>query len=375
MRRGRVLWSGRPKLVASPTSFRLAGLVMALIAAVSICFAIVVTSALGAPVGSLVAFAAVCATIALGFDRGPAIWRSELEYQVTDEQVIYRRGLFVRRIGRRDISYARIHWDPKHAGIGDLELVRAVPTGALRRKLSIKLPGLEAPDAVLALVRGRESAPREGAGLPIEERLDEGERVLWTGRPRAGLRQYLPSEARDFANCALALFVLLMLVRQLTVAVPVTRQVLSAGISASSLPFVALVAAFALASLLLAGVVVYIVNVALVRPARRFRRTRYLITTERVLIERPHEELSLDRSRIAEIIDTPPKRGVSDVFLVLDGPSSRALATSGAFGQKHRKDSLLPVLRGIADAEEAIRILREQPQAAEPAQPPTALQG
>lgn len=354
---GRILWSGRPKLVATPTSFRLSALVMALVAAVSICFAVVVKSAVGAPVGSLVVFAAVCATIALVLDRGPSIWRSELEYQVTDEYVIYRRGLFVRRIGRRDISYARIHWHPKLPGIGDLELVRAVPTGALRRKLSLKLPGLENPDAVLALVRGKD-APADRVGLPLEARLDEGERLLWTGHPRVSLRQFLPSEARDFGNCALAVFVLVMLVRQLTVAVPVTQRVLSAGIPATSLPFVALVAAFALATLLLAGIVVFIVHTALIGPARRFRRTRYFITTERVLIERPHEELSLDRSRIADIIDTPSRHGVRDIFLVLDGPASRALATNGAFGQRHRKDSLLPVLRAIPDAEEALAHLR-----------------
>lgn len=376
MSRGRILWSGRPKVVASPTGFRLSALTMALIAAVSTCFAVVVTSALAAPVGSLLAFAAVCATIALALDRGPSIWRSELEYQVTDEQVVYRRGLFVRRIGRRDISYARIHWHPKLAGIGDLELVRAVPTGALRRKLSLRLPGIEAPDLVLALIRGREAPPGERApSLPIDQRLDEGERVLWTGRPRASFRQYLPSEARDFANCAIALFVLSMLIRQVMVAVPVTKQVLSAGISASSLSFIALVAAFTLASLLLAGVAIGVVYVALIRPARRFRRTRYLITNERVLIERPREELSLDRSRIAEIIDTPSKRGVSDIFLVLDGPSSRALAMSGAFGKKHRKDSLLPVLRATPDAEEAIRILRQSPTEAEPSRSSTAMPG
>jgi len=361
MNRGRILWSGRPKVVASPTGYRVSALVMALIAAVSTCFAVVVTSALAAPVGSLLAFAAVCATVALCLDRGPAVWRSELEYQVTEGQVIYRRGLFVRRIGRRDVSYARIHWHPKLAGIGDLELVRAVPTGALRRKLTLRLPGIEGPDVVLALIRGRELTPGERVGLPIEKRLDEGERVLWTGRPRASLRQYLPNEPRDFANCGLALFVLVMLFRQVMVAVPVTKQVLAAGISASSLPFIALVAAFGLASLLLAGVAVGVVYVALIRPARRFRRTRYLITNERVLIERPREELSLDRSRIAEIIDMPAKGGVADIFLVLDGPASRAFATSGAFGTKHRKDSLLPVLRATADAEEAIRILRQRP--------------
>jgi len=55
------------------------------------------------------------------------------------------------------------------------------------------------------------------------------------------------------------------------------------------------------------------------------------VTDSRVLISRRNEELSLDRSRIAYVIDAPAN-GLHDVFLVLDGPQARALAPSGAFG-------------------------------------------
>ena len=61
-----------------------------------------------------------------------------------------RRGRLRRSIDRREISYARIHWDPKRPGIGDLEIVRAVPTGALRRRLSaLPLPTAPADMPIL----------------------------------------------------------------------------------------------------------------------------------------------------------------------------------------------------------------------------------
>ncbi|HOU94951.1 MAG TPA: hypothetical protein PLU22_28065, partial [Polyangiaceae bacterium] len=54
-------------------------------------------------------------------------------------------------------------------------------------------------------------------------------------------------------------------------------------------------------------------------------------------------------------------RGLSDVFLVLDGPRARSLAASGAFGEMERSDSLRPVFLAVDDAESAQRILRSSP--------------
>src|SRR5690606_31043476 len=109
----------------------------------------------------------------------------------TDNHIIVKRGRFRRSIERRAISYARIRWHAQAPGTGDLELVRAVPTGALRRRLTIVLPNLAAPDRVWAIIRGVPTASSGGDGhVPLAQRLDEGERVLWSGRPAADWRAW-----------------------------------------------------------------------------------------------------------------------------------------------------------------------------------------
>jgi hypothetical protein len=123
--------------------------------------------------------------------------------------------------------------------------------------------------------------------------------------------------------------------------------------------------------LLLLSVALGVAYVALIRPARLARATRYLVTNARVLIRRANEELSLDRSRIAYVIDAPRQKlllgpgpqetsleRLHDVFLVLDGPQARALAPSGAFGGEDRDDALRPVFSAIADADTVGRLLR-----------------
>ena len=112
-------------------------------------------------VGGLLAFAAWMATLGIALNFGPRWWRSELEFILTDRHIVMRRGRLRRSIDRREVSYARIHWNPKRPGIGDLEIVRAVPTGALRRRLMLRLQSITAPDRVWAIVRGAEDvAPR-----------------------------------------------------------------------------------------------------------------------------------------------------------------------------------------------------------------------
>jgi hypothetical protein len=54
--------------------------------------------------------------------------------------------------------------------------------------------------------------------------------------------------------------------------------------------------------------------------------------------------------------------GLHDVFLVLDGPQARALATSGAFARFGSADEgLAPVLSAIDDVETVGAILRRAP--------------
>jgi hypothetical protein len=115
-----------------------------------------------------------------------------------------------------------------------------------------------------------------------------------------------------------------------------------------------------LTTLFLFAVATGVTYAAFVRPSRLTRQTRYFVTDARVLIRRGGEELSLDRSRIAYVIDAPSRKS-HDVFLVLDGPYARAFAPSGAFGEEeHGVDGLRPVFAGIDDADTVGRILAER---------------
>jgi hypothetical protein len=234
-----------------------------------------------------------------------------------------------------------------------------VPTGALRRKLSLCLPGVAGPDRLWAIIRGVPSSGGFGDGQrPLAQRLDEGERVLWAARPRASWRHWVPVETRQLITAGIGLLVGFAFVRELRTAIPAAQHVVAAGLSTRSPAFISLVIGVALTAILLACVAVGLSYVALVRPARLVRRTRYLITNRRVLIQRGNEELCLDRKRIVDVIDSPGHYGLHDIFLVLDGPKARAVAASGAFGERDVEDGLVPVLHAVADAEEVGQILR-----------------
>src|SRR5450432_3966868 len=182
----RIVWQGRCRALAAPFAQKVVAVVSAVVSVVSLCFAVVVTRSLDIPVGGMVLFAGWCAALALGAWRFPIWWRSKLEYVVTDRHVIWRRGRIRRSIQISQISYALVRWSPGDTSVGDLVLVRAVPTGALRRTLSLSLHDVEAPDRLWALIRGVEqSAPLGSSHRPLAQRLDPGERVLWSGAPLA----------------------------------------------------------------------------------------------------------------------------------------------------------------------------------------------
>jgi hypothetical protein len=349
----RIVWSGRPKVATVPSSYKAIAVMAATVAAIALCFAIVVATALHVVVGGMIFFSAWCATLALVALRGPIVWRARVEYLVTDKHVIWRRGPIRRSIERRAISYALIRWNPRVSGVGDLVVVRAVPTGALRRTLRLTLVDVEAPDRLWAIVRGLEP------GAPLGQRLDDGERVLWSANPLAspwGLRRILNA----ILAAALALASVWMFVRVVASMKHVARAHALGPASMATL-----VAAVTLGTALLAAVALYVGYSAWIRPVRLARATRYLVTDRRVLIQRADEELHLDRARIAYVIDAPSPPGAStlhDVFLVLDGPQARALATSGAFAS-FGDDALSPVLSAIDDAETVGAILRRDPRA------------
>jgi hypothetical protein len=348
----RIVWQGSCRGVTVPLVNKVMSVVAAVASVVTLCYAVVVAKSLAAPVGGMILLAAWCATLALGAWRIPLWWRSQVEYIVTDRHVIWRRGPLRRSIDRAQISYALVRWNTSEPSYGDLVIVRAVPTGALRRTLTLTLADLPAPDRLWATIRGVEqSAPLGSSDRPLAQRLDPAERVLWSGAPLASAWTTRRA-VMAFSGGALAV----SFVRSLAKSVPTLARVLRLHALPPALA-AALVAGAALGMLLLLAVSVGVVYAALVRPARLARATRYFVTNSRVLIRRGNEELSLDRSRIAYVIDAPWKK-LHDVFLVLDGPQARALAPSGAFGGEDRDDALRPVFAAIADAETVGEILR-----------------
>lgn len=348
-----IIWSGKPEVLSVPDRYKWIAAVSATISFTTLCFAIVVATALRAPVGSMIVFSAWCATIGLLSWRLPLVWRSRVEYLITERHVIWRRGRLRRTIDRDAISYALVRWHPRLAGVGDLVLVRAVPTGALRRTLTLTLTDVQAPDRLWAIVRGvTASAPLGDGARPLSQRLDDDERVLWSATP-VSMRWTLRRKLTAALGLSLALSAAWFVARTL----PSLRRVLglhALGWGSSAV----LVTAVATTAVLLLVVAAVVAHAAWVRPVRLARATRYFVTTKRVLIRRGSEELSLDRSRIAYVIAAPWRR-VHDVFLVLDGPQARALAPSGAFGGPE-SGSLLPVFSSIEDPETVNTILRAQ---------------
>ena len=348
----RIVWQGKCRGETVPFVNKVMAGVGVVASVVTLCYAVVVAKSLAAPIGGMIVLAAWGATVALGAWRIPLWWRSQVEYLITERHVIWRRGPIRRSIGIGQISYALIRWNSREPSFGDLIIVRAVPTGALRRTLTLTLADVEAPDRLWATIRGVEpSAPLGSGDRPLAQRLDPGERVLWSGAPLASA--WTPRRIVT----ALAGGVLAMtFVRSLVHSIPTLAFVLGLHALPPALAAV-LVCGAALGMLLLLAVAVGVVYAALLRPSRLARATRYFVTNTRVLIRRDTEELSLDRSRIAYVIDAPWKK-LHDVFLVLDGPQARALAPSGAFGGDDRDDALRPVFAAIADAETVGEILR-----------------
>ena len=338
-RNDRIVWSDAPVPQRAPLPERLAAIACVAVSLVALGFAVVVSKGLQQSPAMLVLLSALSATLALFVWRVPPAWRAMLRYEITAEHVICRRGPLRRIMGRQSLSYARIAWHDTEPGVGDLVLVRAVPTGALWRTLSLRLSNLRAPDRVLAMLRGVEPGPSMGSGsVPLAQRLDEGERVLWTARPLA-----TRWDRRRFGNMVLALLLVFTVIRA---GISLSRPLAQVHHSLTGGIFWVFVASIALgwAMVLLTGL--SLGYVAFLRPSRWMRDTRYFVTNRRVLIRRGSEELSLDLGRIAYVI-AGDRRGSRDLFLVLDGPKARAMAVHGAFGGAEEPAELSPVFAAI----------------------------
>lgn len=348
-----IVWSGGPKVVSVPGVFKLVAVVGGTMSVVAVAFATVLSTALHQSVGNLIFFAAWSASLALAAWRLPLWFRSSVRYLVTDKHVIWQRGRLRRSIERDAISYAVIRWSPGAPGIGDLVLERVVPTGALRRTLSLTLSDVEAPDRLWAIVRGlTPSAPLGDNTRPLAQRLDDGERVLWTARPWAS--RWTARRAATAAGGALLAVTAVYLFARLTP--PMTRVLRTHALPAGTAAL--LVGGVALVVVLLAGVAGFVAYSALLRPWRLARATRYFVTDRRVLIRRGLEELHLDRQRIAYVITAPWREGSArrDVYLVLDGPQARAFSPSGAFGGADEA-RLVPMFTAVEDADTATEVL------------------
>jgi hypothetical protein len=352
-----IIWSGRPDVVATPTFLRAIAAVLFSMSGVSVCFAIVIALALGTSPFSMLAFGLWTASLGLALLHGPRIWLAKVRYEVTETKVIMKRGPFRRTIDRKGISFARIQW--QGPGVGDVELVRAVPTGALKRRLMLKLYGLKAPARVAAIIAGTEHVALGRDDKPLAQRLHVGERVLWTAHPKLSWHVYIPRGPREWGTLALSLLLLGVSGRMIASSIPTLKRLSALGLGARTLAFEALVSGMVislLTVLAMAGVLFYL---AVIRPGRLAARTRYLVTNRRVLIQRGTEELQLDRSKIVDLIDAPASGGVRSVFLVLDGPRARALAASGAFGENEMEPGLRPVIERVDDVEGLSRALKE----------------
>lgn len=358
----RIVWTGGPKSVR-PSAF--------LRALAGLCFTTSVISLLFAVVTSLVLHVTPTGTLLFGFwttalgiaiRTVPRMLMERARYVVTEHHVIVQFGPFRRSIQRSAVSFARIFWDADQPDTGDLELVRAVPTGALRRRLLLRLPGIAAPDRVWAIVRGAEDlAPLGSAEMPIGQRLDRGERVIWSAQPRQQLRAYLPHGQRQWLLMAISGCLVVGGVEMVTRAFSALGKVAQGGLPYLSPMFVALATGLFLAVALVLVVGGYIAYDTVIRPGKLIGDTRYLITDKRVLIQRRGEELHVDRSKIVDVIDAPAGDGLSNVFMVLDGPQARSLAASGAFGEIDRSPHLRPVFEAVEDAEGARRVLGSSP--------------
>lgn len=323
----RVLWQGGPKLgVPRDLRWTVGPAVVIAMAVVCALFAGLLHVA-GLPGVRSMAFTTFYLVLTAVSGRLlPRYLLDPCEYMVTDRHVIWRRGQFRRTMDRRGITYARIHWHRSVAGVGHLELVRAVPFGPLSRKQRVVLHDLEAPDVLFALIR--DAQPTEFAGfadVKLTDRLDQGEVVLWGAGP-AGWR---------LGRAELFTALVGVLVLFAGVAYAYRTSAILVGLEEAGLPVLSVTWALLFLVILISGSVIISAGAALlwhgVWGARADgSRTEYLLTDTRLLIRRGRTELSVDRRRIVDVADLPSTGGSRNLHLILDAEDARALDDSGA---------------------------------------------
>jgi hypothetical protein len=293
-----------------------------------------------AMVGVYLTLTAVAVWVAPSFLLDPC------RFVVTDRRVLWKRGRMVRFIDRHAITFARIRWHRAAPTVGHLELVRAVPFGPLARKQRLVLHDLEAPDEVLAVIRGVEPSAHGGDHTtPLTDRLDPGEEVVWGAAPEG--------PGIDWRNVVTSLggvaVLLIGLPTGLRSAV-VLAELEELGLPVTSGAWMLLFAAVALTATVILAVGLGLAWHGIWRARAMGHDTEYVLTDRRLLIRRGRTELSLDRGRIVDVAETPGWRGLTNLYLVLDGPEARALADSGALSVwAPSRDGVPPVLYELRD--------------------------
>jgi hypothetical protein len=327
----RVLWHGaKERGVARDRLWVWAPILACVFSAVTGTFAALIAITEAGPWQSSALLSAWGVVFAIGSSLAPHYLMDQNLYAVTDRRVLVKNAWTVRSIDRAALSFARITWHRSALGVGHLELVRAVPFGPLSRSQRLMLHDLRAPDAVLSVIRHGEAAPLdEGCDreLPLTDRLDSGERVLWGGGPEGSMIGW-----RELATAAIGIGVALLSLAYAHLAFGILGDLEEIGLPIVSLPWALLFFGTLLTFGLLLGVGGFLVWHGTVHARAEGAATEYLVTDRRVLIRRGLTELSLDRARIVDVVARPGARGLSHAFFILDGPEGRALADGGALG-------------------------------------------
>jgi hypothetical protein len=288
----------------------------------------------------------------------PHFLHQRCEYLVTDRRVMWRRGRMTRWIDRHAISYGRIVWNRITPGVGHLELVRATPFGPLARMQRLKLMHLAAPDRVYACIRGVDPSPLLGdPDLPLTDRLDPGEEVLWGGGPQGWMLGW-----RDLTSALIGAFVLWLGVRYGSQALGLLVDLERLGLQVRSWTWLLLFLATALSFSVIAGAGASLIWHGIFRARALGRETEYVLTDRRVLIRRGRTELSLDRRSIVDVAVVPIVDGCRHLYLILDAPEARALSDSGALQPlSPARDLVPPVLYELRDTEDLCALLLSKP--------------
>ncbi len=351
----KVLWHGRPvQSAARDPAWWLATLLLFSFAVIAGLFAglLLVAELPGArQIGLMAVYLTLWATSVL---IAPYFLHHRCEYVVTDRRVMWRRGRMTRWVDRHAISYGRIVWNHATPGVGHLELVRATPFGPLSRKQRLKLMHVAAPDRVYACIRGVEPSELLGdPDLPITDRLDAGEHVVWGGGPEGFMLGW-----RDVLTASLGVVVLWLAARYGAQAGGLLVDLEGLGLQVKSLTWLLLFSATGLSFSVMAGVGATLVWHGILRARAMGRKTEYVLTNRRMLIRRGYTELSLDRRNIVDVAVVPVGDGCRHLYLILDAPEARALSDSGAMQPlSPARDLVPPVLYELRDTEPVCKLL------------------